>query len=86
MQATQTQFKIGDRVTYLGSGHRWTPCNGTVVAIYPGGERHRDPETGEIYVTETHIGVKVDQPLPDWWPYVGKDRFAPAISELQPTP
>jgi hypothetical protein len=72
--------KIGTAVEYRkGSRH----CSGVVVAIYPGGEEHEDEETGERWVSETHIAIKVDAPLPAWWPYLGTDRFAPPISEIK---
>jgi hypothetical protein len=72
---------IGSRVRYR-SGKR--TCTGTVVAHYPGhGERHRDPETGRMYTTPDHIGVRVDAPLPSWWSYQGTDRFAPEARECE---
>lgn len=78
---------LGTRVIYKRKPTRHLPartCTGTVVAHYWGGDKHRDPETRESYITPDHAGVKVDAPLPQWWPYIGTDRFAPEIEELEP--
>lgn len=72
---------IGKRVTYRRADGART-CTGTVMAHYRGGDKHTDPETGARYTTPDHVGIKVDAPLPTWWPYGGTDRFAPAIDEV----
>ena len=74
--------KIGQRVTYLSRAleeHEGEPrtCTGTVMAIY----EHRDEDLKLSPEREWSAGVKVDQPLPKWWPYPG-DRFAPDVAEL----
>lgn len=82
-----TMPPIGSRVRYSRKVTRHLgprTCDGVVMAHYPGhGERHTDPETGEEYVNEDHVAVKPDT-KPEWWPYGTADRFAPAISELEP--
>lgn len=83
----KTMPAIGTRVKFRHES-KWCgvrECTGTVMAQYRGGERCRDHETGEWYTTPDHVGVKVDE-IPKWWPYPGKDRFAPDISELEPLP
>ncbi len=75
----KTKPTIGQRVSYEG----WLgPLTGTVVRIFPDFDEHTlrdnpfDPETWAA-------SVKVDE-LPENWPYIGSDRFAPDIAELQP--
>lgn len=78
---------IGSRVVYTRKATGYlspATCRGEVVAHYRGGDRHNDPETGEDYVTPDHVGIRVDKPLPAWWPYIGSDRFAPSIDEIEP--
>ena len=82
----KTMPSIGTRVSYsrktTGCLTERT-CIGTVVAQYPGGWKNEDPETGETWITPDAVGVKVDAPLPEWWPYNGTDRFAPDVAELE---
>lgn len=79
---------IGSRVSYtraLGpylTEHR--VCTGIVTAHYRGGDKCWDEETQTHYLSPDHATVRVDKPLPDWWPYVGTDLFAPDIAELTP--
>ena len=82
----KTLPKIGSRVKYRATvADRMHECTGVVVAHYPGyGERCRNEETGETWIRPDHAAVKVDQPLPKWWPYPDTDRFAPDIAELMP--
>ena len=78
---------IGTRVSYRRKASGYLTertCTGTVVAQYRGGVKYRDPETGEEYTTPDAVAVKVDAPLPSWWPYPNTDRFAPDVAELQP--
>lgn len=75
--------KIGARVAYKSTlCGEVRECTGVVVAQYPGyGEKHCNEETGEIWISADHVGVKVDQ-LPKWWGRPG-DRFAPDIADLK---
>ncbi len=78
---------IGTRVTYRrkATAHLTArTCTGTVVAHYKGGDKHTDEETGEEWTTPDHAAIQVDSPLPEWWPYLGTDRFAPPIAEIHP--
>lgn len=83
-QTMKTMPKIGTRVAYRSSvAGRVRECSGVVVAHYPGyGEKCRDEETGETWISPDHAGVKVDV-IPEWWPYPDTDRFAPDIAELR---
>lgn len=77
---------IGLRVRYTSPATDYREartCDGVVVAQYRGGERLTDGETGEEYIAPDHVGMKVDQPLPSWWPYSGTDRFAPELAEIE---
>ncbi len=72
--------KIGARVAFR-DGRR--SCVGVVVAQYPGyGEVCRNEETGEEWIASDHVGVRVEC-IPEWWRYVGVDRFAPDIAHLR---
>jgi len=51
------------------------------MAHYPG-RTWRDDDSGEVIHRPAHVGIKVDAPLPPWWPYVGTDRFAPSVEEV----
>lgn len=88
--------KIGARVQ-VKRGHRYYPCAGTVEKIY---KAHRytwaddDPrwDTDEMPQiaglkpeSDWHVTVKVDQ-LPKGWAYIGSDKFAPQVSDLEPAP
>lgn len=87
---------IGQRVRYrsfaLAEYEKGEPrvCTGTVVAIY---EHHNDvfDDDGDLVragplspESEWSVGVQVDKPLPHWWAYGDRDRFAPDVSELEP--
>jgi hypothetical protein len=67
--------KTGQRVYYRGHP-------GTVLKIYPGGDRERD-ESGQLYTMPAFACVRADAPLPDWWPYPGTDLISPETAELQ---
>lgn len=80
--------EINSRIVYSFQpswGGPLRQCVGTVVSHYPGGDKCRDDETGEEWTRPHHVGVKVDAPLPEWWPYNGTDRFAPSIDDLEPS-
>lgn len=77
---------IGTRVRYERKKTDYLTersCTGTVVAQYRGGYKNRNEETGEEWITPDAVAVKVDAPLPAWWPYNSTDRFAPDVSELE---
>ncbi len=77
---------IGTRVRYERKKTAYLTersCVGTVVAQYRGGYPCHNEETGERWVTPDAVAVKVDAPLPAWWPYNGTDRFAPDVDELE---
>lgn len=88
----QTLPEVGQRVRYQSERRPERTCMGTVRRLYPGdrtlddeGEtieavRVGDPEWAEYW----SAAVEVDEPLPDWWQYAGTNKFAPAISELEP--
>ena len=80
----KTMPKIGTIVSYRSVVCGMVrECSGVVVAHYPGyGEKCRDDETGETWISPDHVGVKVDS-IPEWWPYTYTDRFAPDIAELR---
>lgn len=87
--------KIGQRVRYESDyliEYEKEPrvCTGTVVAIY---EHHEDvfDDDGEFVrfgplspESEWSAGVQVDKPLPKWWGYGDRDRFAPEVKYLTP--
>jgi methyl coenzyme M reductase gamma subunit len=72
---------IGTRVNYHSSHDRGRKCSGIVMAHYLE-RKWRDEDTGEIIHRPHHVGIKVDAPLPSWWPYPDTDRFAPSILEV----
>ena len=76
---------IGSRVRYRSRINWEKPrvCVGVVVKHYLGGDEGYDEETGEHYVTPHHVAVQVDKPLPKWWAYGERDRFAPDIAEVE---
>jgi hypothetical protein len=77
---------IGTRVRYERKKTAYLTersCTGTVVAQYRGGYPCYNEETGEKWLTPDSVAVKVDAPLPAWWPYNGTDRFAPDVSEIE---
>jgi hypothetical protein len=79
--------KIGTRVKTKPS-HRYGELTGTVMAIYPTHDDEWDESIDEVIPgplraeREWHVGVKVDV-LPPHWSYVGTDRFAPEVKELE---
>lgn len=76
--------KIGTRVQ-VKRGHRYYPCVGTVMAIYPTYEYddENDRPTNRLEPErEWHVGVKVDS-IPQGWGYGERDRFAPPVSEIE---
>lgn len=81
--------EIGTRVRVTRS-HNGTTCTGVVHAHHRGGDRCKDEETGETWTTPDSIGVTVDLPLPEWWPYDPDPggpwyrKFAPDASEVEP--
>lgn len=83
----ETMPALNVRVTYRSKATTHSvirTCRGVVVAHYPSDSVvHTDPESGENYIEPHHVGVKVDAPLPDWWPYQNTDVFAPEIGELE---
>jgi hypothetical protein len=82
MRKTCSEFPIGSRVRYFSQGIERREVTGTVVAHYPGGDKCVDEESGEHYITDDHVGVRVDA-IPDWWAYGTHDRFAPIADELE---
>jgi hypothetical protein len=94
----KTLPEIGARVRYQSERSPERVCFGTVRRIYPGDRwigdnEEEDDEEGRIVAVRVgedgwaeywSAAVEVDEPLPEWWQYSGTNRFAPAISELQP--
>lgn len=77
---------IGSRVRYYRpstQSRNARSCEGVVVGHYVGGEKCRD-DAGDWYIIPDAAAVKVDSPLPSWWPYAGSNVFVPDISELAP--
>lgn len=76
--------RIGERVRYTRA-HVLPArtCAGTVVAQFRGGFEWVDDE-GVSRITPDAVCVRVDEPLPEWWPYDGTNRFAPDVAEVEP--
>ncbi len=78
---------IGSRVRYtrIPSTYLMEPrsCLGVVTKHYIGGEKGWDEETQTHYTCPDHVAIRVDKPLPDWWPYIGTDLFAPDVAEVE---
>lgn len=75
---------IGTRVRYRRKPpHADTTreCTGTVTRHWPSYD-FNDPEAGKI-TTPPAVSIRVDAPLPAWWPYSDTDTFAPDISTLK---
>lgn len=69
--------KIGDRVSYHSSSPHWDrKATGIVRAIYPPLPPHSKNKR-----ENWAFGVEVDE-IPDWWPYLNTNRFAPRADEL----
>ena len=77
---------IGTRVKYERKETAYLTkrsCTGTVVKQYRGGYKNHNEETGEEWITPDAAVVKVDAPLPAWWPYNGTDLFVPDVDEIE---
>ncbi len=85
--------KIGQRVRYssqLGWDKEPRVCTGVVTKIYRTYDYDYDGDDEPIIgtervrpITEWHVSVKVDRPLPSWWAYGDKqDKFAPCLKDL----
>jgi hypothetical protein len=64
-------------------GHEARTCLGVVTKHYPGGERCWDEEAQVHYLIPDAVEVRVDKPLPNWWPYHGTDLFCPDVAEVE---
>ncbi len=85
--------KIGERVRYSHQSE-WDReprvCTGTVEKIYTGYDYDFDDDDEPILgtervrpITEWHITVRVDRPLPKWWAYGdAQPRFCPDLASL----
>lgn len=85
---------IGDRVQYI-TECEWErdprTCSGYVTKIYKSYDWDFDDDDEPILgsqrmrpVTEWKVAVKVDRPLPKWWPYGDqKDVFCPTVNSLR---
>lgn len=63
---------IGDRVKYTGPSDMFKGAEGLVDRIfYP------------IEDEGISVGVIVDDPLPEYWPYLDTNKFAPALEEIE---
>ena len=74
--------EIGERVRYTAAIAKHQ-CSGIVVRQYPARTWLDNDDDEVVRVSEACASVKVDAPLPAWWPYPDTDRFAPQISELE---
>lgn len=80
--------KIGDRVK-LKVGHRYGELVGRIYAIYKTHDDRYDEAIDEVIpgplrIEATwHVGFEVEGSLPSNWAYIGGNRFAPEVGELE---
>lgn len=86
---------VGTRVQYRDDsmcryGDKPRTCTGTVTQVHP--QRNAEWDENDEWVgylpgyapeSEWKVTVKVDEPLPDWWPY-GNRLFCPQAKYLEP--
>jgi hypothetical protein len=79
--------KIGERVRYTRADRPERTLTGTVTKHYPGyygGTLRERPVGSPDWEEHWSACVAVDEPLPEWWGYLGTNLFAPSIAELEP--